>query len=228
MKKQKILFRRLIETVLSGWWSGREFNVFQWILRTGKPLDTYTDGMHRRLFNYSAYNHNSFQGFFRGEDWRSVGYTSPQNTLLVAFSNAFVVNPYPSDVLDRWRKKERVSLDGYRMLEFPDDKPEKRSDDDRTAGFDLRWEIWRLSCFKGKLLKKEMCHPDYPERLNPFIKSVDFSAFAEGWEVRLEFTFVGKDFARSGWDYSFGQRSGESVERFFWRVNRQIASEWLA
>lgn len=227
MKRQKIQFRQLIENVLNGWWGATELNVFQWILQTGKPLDTRTGGIHSVLYNYSANNHNSFTGFFRGSFAYREGYTNPNHTLLVAFSNAFVIRANDYTVLAKWRKKERVSLDSYRMLSFPDDVPEKRSDDDRTASFDIRWEIWRLSTFKGAKLRKEKCHPDYPDRIDPFIKSIDFSAFAEGWEIRLEFTFGGKDFERNGWNYSFGQKKGESVERFFWRVNRQIESDWL-
>jgi hypothetical protein len=234
--KRKIKFKEVLGRCINGWWDEKELELFQWILNSSQEFQNYTDGMHKVLFNYSAYNHNHFTGFITANKYHDQPMTIG-NRLLIAFTNAFVFEGSQNSILGKWQAKERISLNGSRMLNFADDCPANRSvgsEFDMRRTFDMRWELYRLASFQGKALKKEHFHPDYPERIKPFIKFIDFSivgsrdcAYPFFWTVKLDFTFDIPGYESNCWDYNFSQRKDESVARFFWRVNRKIENELL-
>lgn len=232
--RRKVKFMDLVATASSGWWSERDFEVLQWVLNSGTEFQSYTDGLHSIMFGYSANNHNGFVNLIT--PYQQIPRPAFRYLLLQAYTNLFVLPTSSESFLGQWREKEKVSLDGYRFLNFHDDRPEWRSDreEGRCDYFDFRHEIYLLGKLPGKPLKKEKCHPDYPNRINPYIKNVDFCLVGSRikdtvfrWVIRLEFTFDMEGFERNGWTYDFVQQRNESPARFFWRVNKQIQDEWI-
>ncbi len=206
MIKRRIDFQKLIDGAYP---LDVELEVFNWMLATGKKYDGPRagyghSGMDQIVYGYSANTHNSYTDL--GKDF--------ETTLQLGFVNAIVKTPIPS-VLD-WRNTERVGLGKFRILSFPDERPFSR------WNWNLYREIKGIYEYKGRLLRKEHFHPEYPERTEPKILEMQFSTAGSGYRITLEFSFKNFDY-EPGWEKSFSQREGEGIDMFIYRFHREMS-----
>ncbi len=210
MKKHRIYFKKLID---GDYPLDVELEVFNWILKTGKPHRQYTskwyeDGLDKCMFGYSANDHDSNTPFATGENLFKQ--------IQCAFENAIVRTP--NKPVKEWRTKERIGLDTYRILEFATGFPHL----DRFEHWYLHWGIDNLQKFKGHMLKKEYFHPDYEDRLDPKILDIKLSCNGyEGYNITFRFSFSKFDY-EPGWGHGFSQKKGESINNFVYRVCKEI------
>lgn len=208
MKRKKIDF---IALTSGGYWADTEFEVLNWLLKTGQSCDVKTGrwtraGVDQLLYGYSANNYQSYTDI-----------TSDfSRTLELAFFRALYKKH--GNAVEAWRDREGIRPGKYRMLAFPDDTPEKPSYDHHS--YSVHGEVWCLFDHVGGKLHKKDFHPDYPKRLDPFIKSMQLSTAGNGYRVNMEFTF--KKCEDSGWSHCIYQAKDESFERFIWRANTEI------
>lgn len=185
-----------------------KMNVLNWMLETALPFEDATGyleryGLNRFILDYSANNWRSkvmlpnsygIDGFFD-----------------LCFARAIYKKNCPKCIND-WRKQENVFSGRCRVLPFSAE----------TNSRDL-WRIVRdIQSLSGALLKKEMHHPDYLDRTEPFIVDIQIytagAGYGSGWKVGYNFTF--KETSGSGWDYIYSQEytkgagNNESIYKF--------------
>lgn len=215
MKRIKIDFQQLID--------GRyplnvQLEVFNWMLKTGERHETRTgrwtvDGIDKAIYGYSANNHHSYTDF--SKDF--------SRTLQIGFCNLIVKSP--DQAVKKWRDSENVGLSKYRMLSFPEEYPQLNI---YKHHWNLYGEIKRIYDYVGMPLKKKFFHPDYPKRRYPKILSIRFSTGGDGYTITFCFSFKfgkdgsGADDYEPGWDYSIGQKAGESIDMFIHRFHNRM------
>lgn len=192
MKRKKIKFRELLN-IGGGYDLSVLLEVLNWMLKTGKEYyersGWYVSSVEKQILGYCGNSYNS-------------GYPLKQSMLRLHFLNAIIGAADP--VVEKWRTENKIELDGHVWI------PIKPSGD-----IIEQWDF--INSLNGKLLKKQYYHPDYPDRVNPYIKSVKIFCMGDGIEIGYDFTF---DCHPGGsWSGSvFRQTDTESVSDFFNRV----------
>lgn len=181
-----------------------KMEVLNWMLKTGKGYDHKygwsRDGINKSLLAYCANN--------RDVPARLPNYNDLNMFFDAVFARA-VFSP-ANKPLNEWREKENIKPYKYRMLKFNNKMPE--------YPIILIRNIYEL---KGKIIKKEYHHPDYPDRTEPKIIRISIFTIGNGWEVGYEFSF--KEFNYDPWWYkNFRQSENESVCEFLDRIYREL------
>lgn len=180
-----------------------KMNVLDWMLKTGRGIEYRygwnVEGINKALFAYSANNHNHISSL------PSI------NELDLYFDAIFgrAIFATANNSLKEWRKKESIFPRKYRMLKFNDGIQKYKE-------LGITHLISDIQNFKGKLLKKELHHPDYKERTKPKILNISIYTIGNGWVVKYLFSF--KEFNyEPGWTKKFYQNKDESVLQFIER-----------
>lgn len=200
MKALKIEFSKLIGNKYP---LEIKMEILDWMLNTGKGYDHQygwnRDGINKSLLAYSANNHDTPVCLPKDEDFD------------LFFDAIFARAIYAPEnkPLKEWREKESIKPKKYRMLKFNDAVPECEQKY-------FSWIINDIFKLEGKILKKELHHPEYSERTEPKILWMDIYTTGNGWVVQYEFSF--KEFNyEPGWTNGFHQNENESVWQFLKR-----------
>jgi hypothetical protein len=215
--KVKVDFTKLLTEQY--WWFREDIclEMVNWFLKTGLEGDYevqsgwYRSGINQLLYHYSMNNENyhavpfpidgGLRDFITGIFVRAI--VSP------ASWDDF---PGARKKIIEWRTKNKIELGRYRVFDFP--HPSLPS-----IGICISY----LSDYKGKLLKKEYAHPDFPERLRPFIAGVIFSTYGDGYFVEVEFKFDMDGYEYSSWKMDREkQEQGEYIGDFLKRSLRKL------
>jgi hypothetical protein len=168
-------------------------------------------GVDRHLFGYPWNNNRSHTTF-------PLDATLDSFIELLLFRGV-VKNAYPNDAVSAWRKQENISLNTYRMLSFPEERPES---DARNEWY-LDSRITRLKKYVGKDLNEEFFKPKYESRINPKITGISFSTCGCGYVIQYTFSFENFNY-KHGWSKGIAQKEGESIDMFVCRAYREIDS----
>ncbi len=193
--KKKIRFRQLLEP--HGYSTPILLEVLNWMLRTGQDYTArcgwYEYGVDKQIFGYSANNHPS--------------HTSIEiDQLRIYFLNAVFSSPQHK-VIEDWRKSERINLDSYRMLDFS------------TSEWNIASDWHFIKSMKGAKMKKEFYHPDYPDRIDPYVITIPkISTRGNGYSISYDFTFP--KYPDSAWSAGVSQFEGEPISEF---LNRSVS-----
>lgn len=110
MRRKKISFQNLVNRV-SPYPLSMQFDIFQWMLKTGWEYDRFFETLYGVSGSTSAFFNEEY-GFF------SSSPTRLQQELKAAFVRIIVSDDVTAGV-KQWRKNERVYLDSYRILQLP-------------------------------------------------------------------------------------------------------------
>lgn len=157
-------------------------------------------GVDSLLYGYSANSHKSYT---RIDSWQRV---------YMMFINAIVI----TTCMQKWRDDMGIGLGKTKFLSF-----KTKGNENLFFGGNPFFDV--LAALDGKLLKKEFFHPDYEDRLNPFIKYIYFTISESGCHIFLGFTFEGCE--GSSWTKEFWMRN-EPLEDFLLDSLKKIES-WL-
>lgn len=217
--KRKIVFQKLIDGHYD---LSTQLQVFDWMLKTGQPYNEYIGrwsrvGVDQCLYGYSANNYTSMTNLLP-----NIG----QN-LMLGFVRAIVKTP--NIVIEKWRKKEGIFLDKFRMLDIDEEYPKDQEIINRQHGnhWLLFWQIYSLKNAIGKELKKEFFHPDYPNRTAPKFLSHSLSTYGNGYILTYTFSFLECNNYEPGWDYKMYQEKGESIDLFINRAHSHLKTLFL-
>ena len=184
--------------------------ILDWMLKTGKGHDYqygwYRDGVNKSLVAYSANNHNAPVCLPKDGDFN-------------LFFDAIFARAVFSDEnksLKKWREKESIKPDKYRMLKFIDTFP---NCEQRTS----RSLINDILKFEWKYLKKEFHHPKDPKRTKPKILSMAIFTTGNGWIVQYQFSFKECDY-EPGWTNGYRQNENESIWEFLKRSYDELCA----
>lgn len=193
MKRKKIKFRELLN-IGGGYDLSIRLEVLNYMLKTGKLYTHrsgwYEYGVDKQIFGYSANNYESKTAI---------------NTyyLRLNFLNAILADAPP--IVQKWRDENGISLDGSFMLSHVP------STSDCCQFFTI------INRLVNKPLKKDFYHPDYTDRLNPYISSVKVFCVGNGIQIEYDFTF--DCHPSGGWrGTELRQTENESVSDFFKRA----------
>lgn len=201
MKRRiKIKYRNLLN-MGGGYPIEIQLEVLNWMLKTGKPYyhrsGWYEWGVDKQVFGYSANNHVSRCAI-------------NLDTLRLSFLNAIISEAQP--IVQQWRDDFGVKLDGHLWLSHWDERPPIR-----WTGWGARYAIGQVLAKRGAKLKKEHFHPEYPDRLNPYVRGIKITTCGNGLEVIYDFTF--DCHPGGGWAApTLRQREAESIPMFLFRV----------
>jgi hypothetical protein len=197
MKNKKIEFQKLVDKTCP-YSPSERLQIIEWFFKTGAEYDVslgrwHLEGVDSLLYNYSANNHVSYT---RIESWSQV---------YAMFINAIVV----TTCIQKWRDDFGIKLGNKRFLNF-------KGGENDFLFFNKKGLFDTLESLKGKPLKKEFFHPDYPDRLSPYIKDIFFTISVYGCYIKLEYTFDVEGYENNGWIKEFYKKnsSPDSLELF--------------
>jgi hypothetical protein len=184
--------------------------ILDWMLKTGKGHEHQygwnRDGINKSLLDYSANNYDMPVCLPKYEDY----------SLFFDALFARAVYAIENKPLKEWREKESIKPSKYRMLKFNDAVPicEQKY---------FSWLIGDIFKFEGKLLKKELHHPEYLNRTEPKIIHMAIYTIGNGWIVQYQFSF--KEFKyEPGWTNGYYQNENESIWEFLKRSYDELCS----
>jgi len=184
--------------------------ILDWMLKTGKGFDHQhgwnRNGINKSLLDYSANNHNTPVCLPKNKDYN------------LFFDALFARAVYAQEnkPLKKWREKESVKPNKYRMLKFNDAVPvcEQKY---------FSWLIGDIFKFDGKLLKKKLHHPEYLNRTEPKILWISISTIGNGWMVQYQFSFKEYNY-EPGWTNGYHQNENESIWKFLKRSYDELCT----
>ena len=191
--------------------------VLDWMLKTGKEHRRgvgkwYEIGVSQALFSYSANDYDHVCPLPLPDTCEFDWYFD------AIFGRA--VYQLANLALEAWREKESIFPGKYRMLKFNDETP---ADGD--------WNIYSLlrniDNFNGQTLKKEFAHPEYKERTEPRIISIEIFTLGHGWIIQYGFSFKKFDY-EPGWTQGFLQQENESILSFLVRSYKELVASTCA
>jgi hypothetical protein len=184
--------------------------ILDWMLKTGKGHDHQygwnRDGINKSILDYSANNHDTPVCLPKDENY----------SLFFDALFARAVYATANKPLNEWREKESIKPDKYRMLKFNDAVPvcEQKH---------FSWIIGDIFKFEGKLLKKELHHPEYLTRTEPKILWIAIYTTGNGWIVQYQFSFKEFDY-EPGWTNGYHQNGNESIWEFLKRSYDELCT----
>jgi hypothetical protein len=193
-----------------------DLEMINWFFKTGLQgqYETTPDkwrraGINQLLYGYSGNNEHSHAEPFPIESYS--GLRSFTRSILI---NA-IITPTSWDgnagKIAEWRKNNRIGLDKYRMLAFPDP----------TMNEPMKL-LWSIANFKGRELKKEFAHPDFPKRTIPRIIKLFFSTCGDGYFLNGEMSFYEFNYD-PGWSFGIAsQKEGEYIGDFCARALQEL------
>lgn len=165
MKRKKIKLRELLN-IGGGYELPVLLEVLNWMLRTGNDYTHqsgwYREGVDKQIFGYSANNHQSASRI-------------ELDKIRLYFLNAIIAAAAP--VVEKWRSDNGISLEGHVYLSF------------NPSSSDCMKQWNYINSLQGRALKKAYYHPDYPDRVNPYIRSIKVFSVGCGIEIGYDFTF---------------------------------------
>lgn len=196
--KQKIAFHRLLDAYRSCL-PEVQFEVFRWMIKTGwgfRERGRWGDyGVFECLYGLSS---TGSQGYWYEHGFASWPYS---NRLQLAFLRA-IVSSDVSDPVVKWREKERIKLDTYRMLRFQESK------------FDAGKSLYFLLTAANKRLTTQLnsYHPDAVE-----IECVLLTTNGDQWEAILKYGYDG-----SSWNFKLAEQGNDSFSDFTFKAETKL------
>ncbi|GHU59223.1 hypothetical protein FACS189444_4170 [Spirochaetia bacterium] len=214
--KQKVDFKKLL---CGDYWNFSpeiDFEMINWFFKTGlqgqyetTPYKWHRAGINQLLWGYSMNNENNHYVPF------PIGGAEEMSNFVRAIMVNAIVAPNSWDgnaaKIAEWREKNKISLDQYRMMTFPDPNTN-----------DPRRLLWHIADFKGREIKKEFAHPGYKKRTVSRIIQVIFSTYGHGYFVKVEFSFWEFNY-EPGWSMPIAEQGrGEYLGDFLLRAKQKL------
>jgi hypothetical protein len=226
--RRKIVFKSLINNPFA-WNFAPEIilEVINWFFKTGLEGEDYTSragwyesGVNQLLYGYSA---NNMQ-------YHAVPFPiQPRGESLKSFVSAIITRALlhecswggGSKKIQEWREKNKIDINGYRFLTFPD-MPPTVSIAPIYRQHDIFKLLSNLADYEGKELKKEYAHPEFKNRTHPKIIFLTFSTYGKGYFVKIDFSFWEFNY-EPGWGLEIArQEPGEYIGAFLSRAIEKL------
>jgi hypothetical protein len=222
--KIKVDFKKLVWGRYHSFNLDIELEMINWLFKTGLDGDGFQEqhGWYRSGINQLLYGYSGNDEVHHTEPFPIHDYNYLKVYTTSIFVRAFIA-PYshagfPAKI-NQWREKNKISINNYRFFNFPDPPPR---DPYNFHDFELSSLIWRINEYKGKELKKEFAHPEYPNRTHPKIIAVEFSTYGAGYYVSISFSFWEFNY-EPGWNELITeQQEGEYIGVFLKRTENRL------